>query len=228
MVVRKDGHVGIGTNIPDEILHVAGKIKVEDMVIGSTNDSLVTWNPADSTLRVIHVDGIRPSYTIGDFAQGGIVIWVDETGQHGLVCAKEDLSTGIRWYAGDYTNTMAKGDGPLSGEMNTGIIISNQGYGDGSTYAARVCAEYKVTEGSKTFGDWYLPSIEELNLMYQNKATINATATANGGSVFTNYIYWSSTEHSTYASWGQNFDIGTQNAELDKLNANPVRAIRAF
>jgi len=28
------------------------------------------------------------TYTVGDFAQGGIVFWVDETGQHGLVAAK--------------------------------------------------------------------------------------------------------------------------------------------
>ncbi len=32
-------------------------------------------------------------YSVGDFAQGGIVFWVDETGQHGLVCAKEDQRT---------------------------------------------------------------------------------------------------------------------------------------
>ena len=35
-------------------------------------------------------------YEVGDFALGGIIFWVDETGQHGLVCAKEDQSTGIR------------------------------------------------------------------------------------------------------------------------------------
>lgn len=37
------------------------------------------------------------TYSVGDFAYGGIVIWVDETGQHGLGCAKEDQSTGVRW-----------------------------------------------------------------------------------------------------------------------------------
>jgi len=36
------------------------------------------------------IDNSPTTYTIGDWAQGGIVFWVDETGQHGLICAKED------------------------------------------------------------------------------------------------------------------------------------------
>ncbi len=88
-----------------------------------------------------------------------------------MVAAKEDQSTGVRWHAGTYGNTQAKGDGPFAGEANTSVIIAaHVAIGDdGSTYAARICNELQVTEGGKTYGDWYLPSKEELNLMYQNK-----------------------------------------------------------
>ena len=169
------------------------------------------------------------TYSVGDFAQGGIVFWVDETGQHGLVAAKEDQSTGVRWYAGTYGNTQAKGDGPFSGEANTSIIIAAQvAIGDdGSTYAARICNELQVTEGGKTYGDWYLPSKEELNLMYQNKATIDATAGVNGGSGFASAYYWSSTEYNSGSAWKQNFDDGYQGGS-GKSSANRVRAVRAF
>jgi hypothetical protein len=169
------------------------------------------------------------TYSVGDFAQGGIVFWVDETGQHGLVAAKKDQSTGVRWYAGTYGNTQAKGDGPFSGEANTSIIIAAQvAIGDdGSTYAARICNELQVTEGGKTYGDWYLPSKEELNLMYQNKATIDATAGVNGGSGFASAYYWSSTEYGSNSAWGQNFGYGLQN-NYDKGSAPRVRAVRAF
>ena len=169
------------------------------------------------------------TYSVGDFAQGGIVFWVDETGQHGLVAAKEDQSTGVRWYAGTYGNTQAKGDGPFSGEANTSIIIAAQvAIGDdGSTYAARICNELQVTEGGKTYGDWYLPSKEELNLMYQNKATIDATAGVNGGSGFASAYYWSSTENNNNNAWKQNFDNGNQNNN-NKNNTNRVRAVRDF
>ena len=169
------------------------------------------------------------TYSVGDFAQGGIVFWVDETGQHGLVAAKEDQSTGVRWYAGTYGNTQAKGDGPFSGEANTSIIIAAQvAIGDdGSTYAARICNELQVTEGGKTYGDWYLPSKEELNLMYQNKATIDATAGVNGGSGFARSYYWSSTEYSNYYAWLQGFANGYQDS-YSKDGAVRVRAVRAF
>jgi len=171
------------------------------------------------------------TYSVGDFAQGGIVFWVDETGQHGLVAAKEDQSTGVRWYAGTYGNTQAKGDGPFSGEANTSIIIAAQvAIGDdGSTYAARICNELQVTEGGKTYGDWYLPSKEELDLMYQNKATIDATAGVNGGSGFASAYYWSSTECSNNlgGAWMQYFDNGCQ-FDGSKLNSGYVRAVRAF
>ena len=169
------------------------------------------------------------TYSVGDFAQGGIVFWVDETGQHGLVAAKEDQSTGVRWYAGTYGNTQAKGDGPFSGEANTSIIIAAQvAIGDdGSTYAARICNELQVTEGGKTYGDWYLPSKEELDLMYQNKATIDATAGVNGGSGFASAYYWSSTEDLNDYAWGQGFGNGSQ-GDSDKGVTLRVRAVRAF
>jgi hypothetical protein len=169
------------------------------------------------------------TFSVGDFAQGGIVFWVDETGQHGLVAAKEDQSTGVRWYAGSYGNTQAKGDGPFSGEANTSIIIAAQvAIGDdGSTYAARICNELQVTEGGKTYGDWYLPSKEELDLMYQNKATIDATAGVNGGSGFARSYYWSSTEYNFGNAWIRNFGNGYQNG-LAKSSTIYVRAVRAF
>ncbi|TKS57179.1 Lcl C-terminal domain-containing protein [Mesohalobacter halotolerans] len=169
------------------------------------------------------------TYSVGDFAHGGIVFWVDETGQHGLVCAKQDQSTGVRWYAGTYGNTQAKGDGPYAGEANTSIIIAAQvAIGDdGSTYAARICNELQVTEGGKTYGDWYLPSKEELNLMYQNKVTIDATAVANGGGGFASAYYWSSTELVNTNAWIQNFNDGFQNFYNKSLTYR-VRAVRAF
>ena len=169
------------------------------------------------------------TYSVGDFAQGGIVFWVDETGQHGLVAAKEDQSTGVRWYAGTHGNTQAKGDGPFSGEANTSIIIAAQvAIGDdGSTYAARICNELQVTEGGKTYGDWYLPSKKELDLMYQNKATIDATAGVNGGSGFASAYYWSSTENNNYSAWLQVFDYGYQDYGYKDF-ASRVRAVRAF
>jgi len=178
-----------------------------------------------------YVDDNAPTthYSVGDFAQGGIVFWVDETGQNGLVCAKEDQSTGVRWHAGTYGNTQAKGDGPFSGEANTTLIIATQvAIGDDNgTYAARICNELKIIEGGKTYGDWYLPSKEELDLMYQNMVTINSTATANGGSAFEDADYWSSNESDNTYAWLQFFATGGQFTSFKYVTLR-VRAVRAF
>lgn len=168
-------------------------------------------------------------YSIGDFAQGGIVFWLDESGQHGLVCAKTDQSSGVRWYAGTNGNTQAKGDGPFAGELNTAIIIAAQvAIGDdGDTYAARICNELRITENGKTYGDWYLPSKAELNLMFLNKAIIDATATGNGGDSFARDFYWSSSEIGDNAASAQLFNSGFQIGFIKNV-PRKVRAIRAF
>lgn len=169
-------------------------------------------------------------YSVGDFAQGGIVFWVDETGQHGLVCAKEDQSDSTRWYAGTTCDTHAKGTGPYSGEMNTMLIIATQSAigDDGDTYAARICNELEITEGGITYGDWYLPSRGEAVLMQQNRAVINATAMANGGTAFEPLAYyWSSSEYSSTTVFILVLSSTNMYTSLKTTTSLSVRAIRA-
>ncbi len=204
-------------------------IKTETDLNGGANYTITGTNQLLSVPYALHAkttSGLN-SYSVGDFAHGGIVFWVDQTGQHGLVCVKEDQGTEVKWFAGTYMFTLATGNGPFSGKMNTTIIIANQGEGDSSNYAARMCGELQITEGGKTYGDWYLPSKKELELMYQNKATIDATAGTNGGSALASEIYWSSTDGSTGSAWMQYFDTGVQEIRNKNL-ANRVRAVRAF
>jgi hypothetical protein len=202
----------------------------------TTQDAAIALNTAKTGITAAQAIAINNNtakvgvteYAIGDFAQGGIVFWVDETGQHGLACAIEDQDggSGIQWYNGSYTTTSAVGDGVYAGEMNTLLIIANQG-ATLTDYAAGVCVNYSVTQNSVTYGDWYLPSKYELNLMYINKATINATATANSGSSFASAYYWSSSEYLNGSAWVQSFGSGGQGYG-GKGGAYYVRAVRAF
>ena len=162
-------------------------------------------------------------HTIGESYGGGIVFYVYDNGLHGLIAATADQSTGMRWYAGTNTNTMAMADGVGAGKANTAIIIASQGYGDGATYAARVCNEYSVTVNGVTYGDWYLPSKYELSLLYYKQSIV-------GGFPF-NEDYWSSTECDSGNAWLQNFYVGGGGwaCNLKSLTSNMyVRAIRAF
>lgn len=212
-------------------------IKTETDPTGGTNYTITGTSQLLSVPYALYAktaDSTRGHY-VGEFYGGGVVFWVDETGQHGLICAKSNqnsgvpLSSGVPWNSGPNTYTMARGDGLKAGFMNTAIIIANQGNGNGLiTYAARICNELQITEGGITYGDWYLPSKYELSLMYQNKAIINATALANGGSAFDNAIYWSSTEYNETEAFQLDFVTGiTAHSSKGIVNFR-VRAIRAF
>jgi hypothetical protein len=177
-------------------------------VLTSTGSGTLTWTG---------------THYIGESYGGGKVFYVYDNGKHGLIAATSNQSTAMRWYGGSYTNTRARGDGVGAGLKNTAIIIANQGAVDGNEFAATVCNEYSVTEtvgGITTiYGDWYLPSKHELNLLYLQKTVVGGVA---------NGIYWSSTEYDDKYAWGQGFSSGSQSSNLGKEFAFYVRAIRAF
>ena len=169
-------------------------------------------------------------YAVGDFAQGGVVFGVDETGQHGLVCAIKDQNSSAEWSVGNNNIwTYATGKGIYAGEMNTFLIIAKytEEANIGTGYAAKICADYYVTQNGVMYGDWYLPSYEELRKMYDRKTKINATATANNGNALAGDKYWSSFEE-------ENSTVRTilfANGNYFHTNKNTkyhVRAIRAF
>ncbi|MCH2231181.1 MAG: DUF1566 domain-containing protein, partial [Crocinitomicaceae bacterium] len=188
---------------------------------GTFTDSVNTYSAGtgiDITNNVISTSGTC-GLSIGDTYQGGIIFYLDASGCHGLISAPVDQSAAaIEWFNGSYTQTNAVRDGIGAGEFNTERIIANQGPGN---YAAQICANYQ----GGSYGDWYLPSKYELNLMYQNIGQGNALGLGNiGGFAFS---YWSSNDVNIYDAWVQNFGNGGQ-FNLNKSYNYYVRAVRAF
>jgi hypothetical protein len=172
-------------------------------VLTSTGSGTLTWTG---------------THYIGESYGGGKVFYVYDNGKHGLIAATSDQSTGIRWHGGSNTSTRARGDGVGAGLKNTAIIIANQGAVDGNALAATLCNEYSVTVDGVKYGDWYLPSKHELNLLYLQKTVVGS---------FANNYYWSSTEVESNVAFEQSFFNGDQTV-APKGYANLVRAIRAF
>jgi hypothetical protein len=86
---------------------------------------------------------------------------------------------------------------------------------DGSTNNAAHYAA-SCTAGSKS--DWFLGSLGEMKLMYDNLQGL-------GG--FVGNYYWSSSEYVAGTVWSQDFLVGSQSA-TNKNNSNYVRPVRAF
>lgn len=162
---------------------------------------------------------VSNTHYIGESYGGGIVFYVYDNGQHGLIAATADQSTGIQWYNGTFRYTGTTGDGLYAGAMNTAMIVATQmADNQAGSFAAKVCADYSVIDGGVTYGDWYLPSKYELNLLYLQKTAVGGFATNS---------FWSSSEHSGTETWYQSFDNGNQNT-TSKNGTAYVRAIRAF
>jgi hypothetical protein len=189
------------------------------------------------------------THTLGEEYQGGIVFYVYDGGQHGLVAAKTDLLGGqygddpyfkwfnVYYYCGDgcnyyYIYTGAIGDGMGAGKMNTSLIVASQMYYNDywglpfQDFAAKACVVYSADDGKEiTYGNWYLPSKYELNLLYlsqENVATLNLSQD----------YYWSSTEYDNQNAWYEDFSNGTQYFSSDgssKMYTTAlVRPIRSF
>lgn len=174
--------------------------------------------------------GFPRTYEIGGRGPaGGWVFYTDEFGLHGLEAAPSDQSENIFWtrYHDDgissgiiETYTEARGDGIGAGEMNTMLIIANLGH-DSNSYAAGLCANLVIHNAGVDYGDWYLPSIEELYLMYANLHV-------DGLGSFVIDTYWSSTEIANNTARVQAFAKGGQQYTWDKGLYLRVRAVRAF
>ncbi|GIS04741.1 MAG: hypothetical protein CM15mP107_3610 [Bacteroidota bacterium] len=103
-------------------------------------------------------------YTIGMKAFGGVIFYIDKTKKHGLVVSTENVGGSWMSYPwGCYGLSIedAEGIDVGTGRLNTNAIVSAC---DEKETAAQACINYEH-EG---FSDWFLPSLEELELIAEN------------------------------------------------------------
>jgi hypothetical protein len=162
-------------------------------------------------------------FAIGQSYGGGIIFYIDGSGQHGLIAAPADQSVSVRWIPASATSTTlvnANGFAIGTGAANTTTIINAQG---NSPYAASLCRLYYNGGG---FTDWYLPSLMELNQLYLQRAAVGGFPDPNLGGP---YYYWSSSEISNSDAWMMDFSASGPNQQgFSKYSALYIRAIRAF
>jgi hypothetical protein len=161
----------------------------------------------------------RKVYKIGDRGPAGGLVFYDRgifsNGWRYLEAAPAETEFRAEWgaYKEDISGTVYS---PGSGKQNTQTIIERLRQLGETEKAAQLCAELDFNG----YRDWFLPSKDELNLMYTN-----LQKKGKGG--FSKGWYWSSSQYGNYSAWTQNFGDGRQNY-YSKNRASSVRAVRAF
>ena len=173
------------------------------------------------------------SHYIGEHFGDGVIfhLFIDSMGfEHGLIVAPSDESKSEVWsnvskLIGQNAQSSSDGLG------NSNAIIQQIGH---KKSAAALCLN--STRGAKT--DWYLPSIEELKLLWKRHLIVNAALKKiNGAEILKNLDeYYSSTEGNEYNYHGDSsssayyivFQDDGDVREANKIITMKVRAIRSF
>mgnify|MGYP000415366254 CR=1 FL=1 len=234
------GQVGIGTTTPDassalDITSTTKGLLIPRMTetqrdaITSAATGLMIYQ-TDGTVGFYYYNGsswaevaaTSKTYSIGDIVNGGVVFWLDSTGQHGLVAAFSDVATSVEWGCVDtdlsnVPNVTSNPSVGLGAEIGDGFNNTNDILQDCSTAPAALAARSLGAQ-------WFLPSAKELNQMYANKGVLEAVS---GFTPFNGY-YWSSTERDSSDAYYRTLDFDLQNNNAIKTNSLNVRAVRAF
>jgi uncharacterized repeat protein (TIGR02543 family) len=181
--------------------------------------SATNWNKTANTTLYAQWSG---TLNLGDTGPGGgKIFYYNENGFtmtynnevcHYLEAAPADMPTTLAWASSGYLSTnMPRSTDIGVGRNNTALIRAM----DANAPAAKACRDY--SNGGMT--DWFLPSRDELDQLYVNRAYV--------GNMTTNR-YWSSSQGTNAINaWDHDFDSGYR-GYTNKVNSNYVRAVRAF
>ena len=175
----------------------------------------------------------------GEIADG-VLVMID--GQAPIVVAPNDVSSGMHWSASNtqYVNTNVGGSYSAAykdydGKTKCAAILANSVLGAESAAdnAVVACNQYTRANGNGKgilAGQWWLPSIGELMMIWSHKYAINkALSQINGATPLAESWYWSCTERSAQYAWLLNLSFGYLDSWLTKVTASlHVRAVAAF
>jgi hypothetical protein len=159
---------------------------------------------------------------LGDTYQGGKIFYLESSGEHGFISSTEDLyyndGSGIQYGFSWGAYGLNLGTTKNNGETNTKLMATN------STSIGQAGYSFKNGLNYNGYSDWYIPSLNELELLKENNAYVGTFEHSD-----TNWknFYWSSTERSETIAFCENLYALAGNTS-DKSYMRKIRPIRKF
>jgi hypothetical protein len=171
------------------------------------------------------------TYNIGEYVadEGGVIFhrYIDNNVEHYLVVSILNQS-GQSWSNITSTAIGSTAQSTWDGLSNSNAIVGQSGFTNG---AAKTCLDLVSLDKN----DWYLPAIDELNTLWNNRFNVNKTLSGNstagtivGANELASVIYWSSTESGTPTAYSFSFISGSASSVSGKGDVNTLRPIRKF
>jgi len=188
----------------------------ETKVTAGTNVTVAGIGTTANPYIINASGGNTNSHYIGELYGGGIVFWVDNTGQHGLIVSLIDLSQSAQWSS---EHIVTGATSTWNGQGNSSLCGCN---------AAALCSSYSNSNyGTGIYSDWYLPAIDQLCMISHARYILNKNIeSVSGANILALHVYWSSTEWNYYNAMDFDFIFGINTNSKD--DNNWVRAIRDF
>jgi hypothetical protein len=228
-----------------DILNFIYWVKNKRIITSAPDDSLIPIGVPDPRRADKYLSvGIKKSdlisgnsdftYQIGEYvpSEGGVVFhrYKDAGLENYLITQITDITSSQAWSNITASPVGLAAQTTWDGLSNSDAILAQPGH---TSSAAQLCLN--LTSESKS--DWYLPSVDELSLLWNNRFNVNKTLSGNSAAgvitganqlpFFTGTYYWSSTEIDGKNSYAFLFDSGTAR-DYDKGNTYYVRAVRKF
>ena len=151
-------------------------------------------------------------YFVGMETDGGIVFYVDEAEGYALVANLNDLGW-HKWGCGTLELGLTSTDLGTGNQNTLEILNCYDEYQSGAFVASQFVDDFGYS--------WYLPSLDELNLVYE---VIHLSPNF---MTYAENTFWSSSEYSQAAAWHVNFGSG-EIANTSKGNLSLILPIRTI
>ena len=196
------------------------------VIVSSQGSRIFPSSSGSSTVAVTPTPISMPSptqiYDIGDTGPAGGTVFYDKgtfsDGWRYFEYAPENFRSA---YWGPYGLNIAGTETGIGyGKRNTELIVRVIDRRGERGMAAQLCNAYNLNG----YNDWFLPSRDELNLLYKYLED-NLLLDSRFG--FYGWFY-SSSQYDNNDAWGHNFTNGYQGGYRKNISGGLIRAIRAF